>query len=157
MNQAMFAKSSWRITQGDHGLRCKIFESKYLQHNSILTWSSVFHGAKLLRSGIIWRVGTGSSINFWRDNWTGFGALASLATDINLVDIDASVHHFVHNSRWNVELLMLAFLVRLLITYLWTPLAPLLILKIGLFGRIALMASSLLAVAMLARSLLAFF
>lgn len=80
MNRAMVAKASWRIVQKDEGLWCQVFEKKYIQHHSILdgnynkhssyssTWSSVIHGAQLLRAVICWRVGNDSFINFWNEN-----------------------------------------------------------------------------------------
>jgi hypothetical protein len=33
------------------------------------TWRSIEHGLELLKKGVIMRVGSGSSIRIWRDNW----------------------------------------------------------------------------------------
>lgn len=112
MNRAMLAKASWRITNNDSGLWCKILKCKYLQTNSILdssykkhvgcssTWNSILHGAGLLRAEILWRVGNGCSIKFWYDNWTGIGPLAPLATDICFVEKEALVHDFMSHNSW---------------------------------------------------------
>jgi hypothetical protein len=32
-------------------------------------WHGIEYGLELLKEGMIWRVGTGRSINIWRDNW----------------------------------------------------------------------------------------
>ena len=34
-----------------------------------LLWKRIEHGPKLVKKGIIWRVGDGSSIRTWRDPW----------------------------------------------------------------------------------------
>jgi hypothetical protein len=33
------------------------------------TWRSILKGVKLLKEGLIWRVGDGSHINMWTDMW----------------------------------------------------------------------------------------
>lgn len=117
MNCAMLAKASWRIVQKDDGLWSQVFEKKYLKNKSILdsnynihtgcssTWSSVIHGAKLLRTGIIWRVGNGCTIKFWKDNWTGLGTLSPLALHTDFIDEDALVQDFWCHNGWDCELL----------------------------------------------------
>lgn len=76
MNSAMLDKASWKIVQKDKGPWCQVLSKKYLQHKSIIdssynrhfgcssTWSSVLHRAKLLHSGLCWRIGNDKSINF---------------------------------------------------------------------------------------------
>lgn len=103
----MLAKASWRIVQRDEGLWCKVFENKYLQRHSILddkydkhigcssTWSSVLFGAKLLRSSMCWRVGNGTVINFWNDNWTGLGPLSMCALNPEAIVNDALGRDFL--------------------------------------------------------------
>jgi ribonuclease HI len=117
MNQAMLAKASWRIVQKDEGLWCKVFEKKYLQRHSILddkydkhvgcssTWNSVLHGAKLLRSGLCWRVGDGNLIKFWMDDWTGLGPLSNFALHSDAIVYDALIHDFWSDNDWNIQLL----------------------------------------------------
>lgn len=41
-------------------------------------WQSIIKGKNILASGIQWKVGTGSSINFWQDRWVGKDPLSSL-------------------------------------------------------------------------------
>lgn len=87
MNQAMLAKTSWRMLQNDKGLWHEIYKAKYLRRASFLdpnytcpnssssTWRSIIFGAKLLNQGLQWRVGKGDSISFWTDCWLPTGAL----------------------------------------------------------------------------------
>lgn len=37
--------------------------------NASPTWKAVEHGLELVKRGAIWRVGNGTSIRIWRDNW----------------------------------------------------------------------------------------
>jgi len=39
------------------------------QANASSTWQAVMHGLELLKKGIIWRIGNGSSVRIWRDPW----------------------------------------------------------------------------------------
>jgi hypothetical protein len=32
-------------------------------------WRGIEHGLDLLKQGIIWRIGNGTSVRIWRDNW----------------------------------------------------------------------------------------
>ncbi|KAK0578627.1 hypothetical protein LWI29_013416 [Acer saccharum] len=61
-------------------------------------------GAKLIAKGLKWRVGDGSLINFWVDDWVpGCGKLKDLAS-IRIEDIDLKqyVSDFLSNGEWNV-------------------------------------------------------
>lgn len=32
-------------------------------------WRSIQRGLQVIRNGMIWRIGNGSSVNIWRDPW----------------------------------------------------------------------------------------
>ncbi|KAK3229956.1 hypothetical protein Dsin_001837 [Dipteronia sinensis] len=81
MNQALLAKAGWRLLQIDNGIWCQLLKHKYL-NNIVLTdpnlnknkvcsstWKSISFGAKLIDKGLKWRVGSGTHIRFWVDNW----------------------------------------------------------------------------------------
>jgi hypothetical protein len=106
MNKAMLAKSGWRMLQNDEGLWCNILKDKYLRNSDLAnnsykkpascsrTWSSLCHGASLLRQGIIWRIGNGESTHFWTDQWSKHGILRDKALDPSMVDNDMLVLDF---------------------------------------------------------------
>lgn len=117
MNQAMLAKTSWRIVQNDAGLWCRVLKDRYLKQSSRVsnnykcpartssTWRSFVHGAKLIRKGTLWRIGNGTTINFWNDRWVGDSALVNQIDNLEGVDLQLNVC-----DAWNVNGWNLAFL-----------------------------------------------
>ena len=117
MNQAMLAKTSWRITQNDTGLWCRVLKAKYLKQSSLLsnnykcpsrsssTWRSFVHGAKLIKQGILWRIGNGTNISFWNDRWVGDTALVNQIDNPNEVDLQIKVSDAWNVNGWNLTFL----------------------------------------------------
>jgi hypothetical protein len=78
-NQALLAKQGWRMATNPESLCARVLRSRYFRGGEFLTarcpkgasftWRSIVHGRELLKEGIIWRVGDGSKIDVWRDNW----------------------------------------------------------------------------------------
>lgn len=58
----------------------RVLRAKYYPHgrledtifrsNPSSTWQGIGYGLELLKKSLIWRVGNGTKINIWRDNWT---------------------------------------------------------------------------------------
>lgn len=117
MNQAMLAKESWRIHQGDPGLWASIYRRKYLGNGTITdrnyhaprdcssTWRSIVYGANLLKQGLIWRVGDGRTINFWTDIWLPPAPLIEFATPSTVINTANKVFRFWDFNGWNLALL----------------------------------------------------
>ncbi|XP_062021310.1 uncharacterized protein LOC133737845 [Rosa rugosa] len=91
MNQALLAKTGWRLLQQEQGLWAQALNKKYLKDDCIMqkltspfpssssTWKGILYGAQLLPEGSKWRIGSGTQISFWNDNWTGLGVLSAIA------------------------------------------------------------------------------
>ena len=72
-NQALLAKQAWRLLVYPDSLCAKLMKAKYYPQGHILdtvfpqsaslTWQGIMHGLELLKNGVIWQVGDGSSIN----------------------------------------------------------------------------------------------
>ena len=70
---ALLAKLVWRIHQGECPLLAAILKAKYFKRSNVLqasrgydlscTWRSLWGSKSLLKEGLCWRVGNGSSIN----------------------------------------------------------------------------------------------
>ncbi|CAL8155261.1 unnamed protein product [Prunus armeniaca] len=60
-------------------------------------------GAQLLDKGLIWRLGKGDKVKFWRDKWISdvpLMQIVDLAPDLNL---NSLVSDFFVNDWWDVE------------------------------------------------------
>lgn len=78
-NQALLAKQAWRLIQYPDTLCAQILKAKYFPNGSLIdtvftgngssTWHAIEYRLKLLKLGVIWRVGNGSQIRTWRDPW----------------------------------------------------------------------------------------
>jgi hypothetical protein len=78
-NQALLAKQAWRLLTVPESLCAKVLKARYFKHSNILragcpgggsfSWRSILHGRDLLKTGLIWRIGNGNSIDAWKDNW----------------------------------------------------------------------------------------
>lgn len=118
MNRAILAKLAREWFKEMRVCGAKFLKKKYLLGHLILddnydkhigcssTWNSVIYGAKLLRSGMCWRVGNGNLIKFWNDNWTGLGPLSTFALNPDAIVNDALVNDFWSDNDWNFQLLL---------------------------------------------------
>uniref|UniRef100_A0A803Q157 Reverse transcriptase domain-containing protein n=1 Tax=Cannabis sativa TaxID=3483 RepID=A0A803Q157_CANSA len=78
-NQAMLAKHAWCILKNPNSLLSSILKARYFLQSSIIevvpghnpsyTWRSILWGRDLMVSGLIWKVGNGSSIRTLDDHW----------------------------------------------------------------------------------------
>jgi hypothetical protein len=78
-NLAMLAQQAWRMLTNPESLCAMVLKARYFPDCSILqatagpgisySWRSIVKGINLLKEGLIWRVGDGSSINIWSDPW----------------------------------------------------------------------------------------
>nr|XP_051205578.1 uncharacterized protein LOC127319648 [Lolium perenne] len=78
-NQALLARQAWRLLQFPDSPCARLLKAKYYPSGHLLdtafiqdvsaTWKGVMHGLELLKQGAIWRVGSGSMVKIWRDNW----------------------------------------------------------------------------------------
>jgi hypothetical protein len=78
-NQALLAKQAWRILTNPTSLCSRVLAARYFKKKGILTaecpksasftFRSILHGRDLLKEGTIWRIGNGSKVKVWEDNW----------------------------------------------------------------------------------------
>lgn len=78
-NLALLAKQGWCLLHNDSSLVSKVLKGKYypctsfleakLSHNCSYTWKSLMAAKYILTDGRKWRVGNGTSIRIWGDNW----------------------------------------------------------------------------------------
>jgi hypothetical protein len=78
-NQALLARQAWRLIQYPDSLCARLLKAKYFPSANLLdtafiqnaspTWQGIEFGLELLKKGAIWRIGSGSSVRIFRDNW----------------------------------------------------------------------------------------
>ena len=78
-NQALLARQGWRLIQTPDSLCARVLKGKYYPHTDFLnatvpakasaTWKAIVAGREALQVGLIRRVGDGSTISIWNDNW----------------------------------------------------------------------------------------
>ncbi|XP_042515190.1 uncharacterized protein LOC122089498 [Macadamia integrifolia] len=78
-NKALLVKVAWRLWYKPDTAWAKFMKSIYFPNCEFLNaklgtnpswaWRSIVVGREVLRSGLIWRIGTGENIHIWKDNW----------------------------------------------------------------------------------------
>ncbi|XP_060965512.1 uncharacterized protein LOC133034440 [Cannabis sativa] len=78
-NLALLGKQGWRFLTRTESLVTRIFKARYFPHGTYLTatignnpsfvWRSIWEAQSLVRAGVRWSVGNGSSINVLNEPW----------------------------------------------------------------------------------------
>ncbi|KAK3228831.1 hypothetical protein Dsin_000712 [Dipteronia sinensis] len=78
-NRALFAKQCWRIIKHLNSLASRTLKGYYFPAcgfldatktaSSSFFWNRLLWGKEILDKGLRWRVGNGSSIHVYKDNW----------------------------------------------------------------------------------------
>ena len=77
-NEAMLAKQIWRLQTNKNSLLYKVFSIKYFPTSSVFeakskkgsfAWQSILKARHVIEKGMLWRVGDGSQIRVFHDNW----------------------------------------------------------------------------------------
>jgi hypothetical protein len=75
----MLTHQAWRLLDNPNSLCGRVLKARYFPNTSILeatpsagisyTWRSILKGVKLLKEGVIWRIGDGMQVKMWSDPW----------------------------------------------------------------------------------------
>jgi hypothetical protein len=78
-NQALLAKQGWRLVTDPNSLCARVLKARYFRNGDFMeakcpkrasfTWRGILHGRELLRKGLIWRIGDGTKVSAWNDQW----------------------------------------------------------------------------------------
>lgn len=78
-NLALLAKQGWRLLSNPTSLIARLYKALYFPRCSFLdadmgevpsfSWRSIMEARPVLQAGVIWKVGSGTNINIWNDNW----------------------------------------------------------------------------------------
>lgn len=119
-NMAMLSRQSWRLLQFPDTLCATVLKAKYFPECSILevvaqpgasyTWRSILLGRDLLKEGIVWRIGDGTSVRVWTDPWIPRGSSRQPATHQGHA-IVSKVSELINpvTDQWNEALVRMLF------------------------------------------------
>jgi hypothetical protein len=121
-NLAMLAKQGWRLHTNPSSLLSKCLKAKYFPHCDILqaqignvpsyTWKSIHQALWVLNKGCCWKIGSGTKVNIWEDNWiphqNGHKVLTPKANHRQVLVSDLITHD--PNLGWNTSLINNIFL-----------------------------------------------
>jgi hypothetical protein len=75
----MLAKQIWRLLCEPDSLCARVLKARYYPDDKLLkarmksgssyTWQSLLAGLECFKQGYFWRVGDGTQVNIWEDNW----------------------------------------------------------------------------------------
>lgn len=98
-NEALLGRQEWRLVTCPDALFGRIMRNKYFPNqiflNSALgfscsySWKSIWGSNSLVKEGLMWRVGDGTNINIWENNWVtddqGKGILTRKSNEVDSV------------------------------------------------------------------------
>ncbi len=114
-NTALLAKQVWQLLHAKQSLFYKVFHAKFFPTGSILdakensrgsyAWASILKARQVIRDGLWWRVGDGTDIKVWGDNWLTEPHLPRLISPCPATYRDLLVTALIDpvNHVWNLQ------------------------------------------------------
>ena len=120
-NDSMLAKQVWRLLGNKDSLFHRFFKAKFFPKGSILdakvgsgsfAWRSILKGRDVIKKGLRWRVGNGSEIGIYQDNWLPDPHLNRVLSSPEFLGMDAKVAVLIDgvNRSWLCEVIDNLFL-----------------------------------------------
>ena len=119
-NKALLAKQAWRILNNTQSLMVQTLKSKYFPNSSFMdakvspnasfTWGSILSARDVIERGAKKVVGSGTSIDIWRDPWIpslpNFRVLPRQGIPSEAPRLASEL---MHDGKWNSEVLSIHF------------------------------------------------
>lgn len=104
-NQALLPKQCWRLMIGPDSLVARALKEKYFKTFDLLNaklvarpsmiWMSLWGVLKLLKEGLVWRVGNWQNIRIWGNKWIPRPYTYCLQSPINFFNKNATVSKLI--------------------------------------------------------------
>jgi hypothetical protein len=121
-NLALLAKQGWRLLQNPDTLLHRVLKAKYFPDCSFLdahipshssfTWRSLAQARHIIRLGTRWRIGNGSQVNIWKDNWISSSSPLKIISPRQILPENARVCDLIDDDSrlWKSSLIDSIFL-----------------------------------------------
>ncbi|XP_075645306.1 putative mitochondrial protein AtMg00310 [Castanea sativa] len=120
-NDAMLAKRFWQLVTNTDSLLYKVFKSKYFPNGNIsyakpnsgsFAWRSVLRARKVISIGARWRIGDGTQIRIFNDNWLPHECDGKIISPPSIIPRNATVFALIDSGScwWNSQLIDESFL-----------------------------------------------
>lgn len=119
-NQALLEKQAWGLLDSPDSLVRCLLRAKYFPHGNLIdtvftgnasaVWRGIEHGLELVKKGVIWRVGNGTTIRAWRDPWIPRGPSFKPVSQKRNSILNRVSDFLNEEGDWNRRLLMDHFL-----------------------------------------------
>ena len=108
-NDAMLAKQFWHLLSNQDSLFYRFFKENFFPHGTIFgakenrgsfAWKSMLKGRDIIRKGLRWRIGDGSCVRIFQDNWLPESQSGRVLSPVGNIPPSATVSTFIdHNLR----------------------------------------------------------
>ncbi|KAK4278800.1 hypothetical protein QN277_016598 [Acacia crassicarpa] len=114
MNDALLAKTAWRLMQRPNDLWARVLKSVYFPESEFIDaeigykaswcWSSILDGRNFLKEDLRWDIGDGSAVRIWGDPWVPGGVFPARprTSDIPIIS-EGRVCDLIVDGRWNLS------------------------------------------------------
>lgn len=113
----MVGKQSWKLLSDPDAIISRLFKNKYyprgdfsnsnVGHNPSYSWRSIWSSRVLVKEGIQWRIGDGSSVRVWNEPWLSNKDLSCMHGPVlhEFMDIRVGDLFLPVVKSWNQQLL----------------------------------------------------
>lgn len=120
-NQALLAKQVWRLHVESSSLLHSVLKARYFKHHDVIeayrgydpsySWRSLWGAKSLLLEGLRWRVGNGTNINVWCNNWLPDSNIAPAPKIGSTIIYDLQVAECINHEcgEWDTSILRANF------------------------------------------------
>ena len=116
MNEALLAKTAWRILHNPSDLSVQVLKSMYFPKGDFIDakkgykaswcWSSILSGRDFLKKNLLWDLGDGTSINIWSDPWVPNVKFPSKPLNCNdYIVKEGRISDLIVAGQWNLNLI----------------------------------------------------
>lgn len=76
-------------------------------YNPSLIWHSIWSSRDLINDGLLWRIGSGKSVNIWSDKWLSIPTIFQVQFQDKMLDQDAKVQKLINfeSYTWKRDLI----------------------------------------------------